>query len=163
MCDLTVKAVGVMKARLCVGLMLIGALTAFNAVDSLAASSQPAPAATQSSVKPSAVAQKAPVKNRAPISSKSKSAREIAKKRLPTAKLDVSLPPEMVKQLQPLGAVPMPKHKPLLPNMFGEKPEEESPFQLNGRLLSNEMGLQLRNDARQNEVEGAALDFEFKQ
>ena len=97
------------------------------------------------------------------MASKSKSAREIAKKRLPAAKLDLSLPPEMVKQLQPLGAVPMPKHKPLLPNMFGEKPEEESPFQLNGRLLSNEMGLQLRNDARQNEVEGAALDFEFKQ
>ena len=152
-----------MKATFCVGLMLIGALTAFNAVDSLAASSQSVSAASQSSVKPAPSAQKVPAKKRVPIASKSKSAREIAQKRLPAAKLDLSLPPEMVKQLQPLGAVPMPKHTPLLPNMFGEKPEQESPFQLNGRLLSNEMGLQLRNDARQNEVEGAALDFEFKQ
>ena len=37
-----------------------------------------------------------------------------------------------------------------------------APFQLNGRLLSNEMQLQLRNEERR-EVEGAALDFEFKQ
>lgn len=69
----------------------------------------------------------------------------------------------MVRQLRPLGAVPMPAHKSLLPNMFVEKQAEESPFQLNGRLLSNEMGLQLRNEARQNEIDGAALDFEFKQ
>ena len=69
----------------------------------------------------------------------------------------------MVKQLRPLGTVAMPAHKPLLPNMFGEKSVEESPFQLNGRLLSNEMDLQLRNEYRHNEIEGAALDFEFKQ
>ena len=92
-----------------------------------------------------------------------KSAHEIAKKRLPSAKLDLHLPPEMVRQLRPLGTVPMPAHKPLLPNMFGEKSVEESPFQLNGRLLSNEMDLQLRNEYRHNEIEGAALDFEFKQ
>ena len=59
--------------------------------------------------------------------------------------------------------MPMPKHKPLLPNLFGEKPAEDSPFQLNGRLLSNEMELQLRNEARDRQIEGAALDFEFKQ
>ena len=46
---------------------------------------------------------------------------------------------------------------------IGEKAAEESPFQLNGRLLSNEMDLQLRNEYRHNEIEGAALDFEFKQ
>lgn len=94
---------------------------------------------------------------------KSRSAHDIAKKRLPSAKLDLHLPPEMVRQLRPLGTVPMPAHKPLLPNMFGEKSVEESPFQLNGRLLSNEMDLQLRNEYRRNEIEGAALDFEFKQ
>ena len=69
----------------------------------------------------------------------------------------------MVRQLRPLGTVPMPAHKPLLPNMFGDKTAQDSPFQLNGRLISNEMGLQLRNEARQNEIEGAALEFEFKQ
>ena len=37
----------------------------------------------------------------------------------------------------------------------------QSPFQLNGRLINNEMQLQLRNEERR-EVEGAALEFEFK-
>ena len=67
-----------------------------------------------------------------------------------------------VKHLQPVGSVPLPKREPLLPQMFGEKPKESSPFQLNGRLLSNEMQLQLRNEERRD-IEGAALDFEFKQ
>lgn len=102
-----------------------------------------------------------PLKKRAPIASKSKSASEVAKTQLPPAKLDLSLPQEMVKQLQPVGTVPMVKHEPLLPQMFGDK-TGSSPFQLNGRLLSNEMKLQLRNEERRD-VEGAALDFEFKQ
>jgi hypothetical protein len=47
--------------------------------------------------------------------------------------------------------------------MFTEKPEtNDSPFQLNGRLINNEMQLQLRNDSRR-EVEGAAIDFEYRQ
>ena len=47
--------------------------------------------------------------------------------------------------------------------MFRDKPEaDDSPFQLNGRLINNEMQLQLRNDSRR-EVEGAAIDFEFRQ
>ena len=45
--------------------------------------------------------------------------------------------------------------------MFGEKPVDNSAFQINGRLLSNEMQLQMRNEERRD-VEGAALDFEFK-
>ncbi len=65
----------------------------------------------------------------------------------------------MVQQLKPVGTVPLPKREAILPQMFGEK---NSGFQLNGRLLSNEMQLQLRNEERR-EVEGAALDFEFKQ
>ncbi len=68
----------------------------------------------------------------------------------------------MVRQLQPIGSVPPTTRAPLLPPMFGERPKADSPFQLNGRLLSNEMKLQLRNEERR-EVEGAALDFEFKQ
>ena len=155
-----------MKATFSVGILLVGVLTAFAAVDVAAVQSQARTTNTktvESPEKPAASAQKAPAKKRAPVASKSKSAREIAKKRLPSAKLDLSLPPEMVKQLQPIGTMPMPKHKPLLPNLFGEKPAEDSPFQLNGRLLSNEMELQLRNEARDQQIEGAALDFEFKQ
>lgn len=58
---------------------------------------------------------------------------------------------------------PIQRRKPLLPPMFTEKPEaDDSPFQLNGRLISNEMQLQLRNDSRRD-VEGAAIDFEYRQ
>ena len=58
---------------------------------------------------------------------------------------------------------PIQRRKPLLPPMFTEKPEtNDSPFQLNGRLINNEMQLQLRNDSRR-EVEGAAIDFEYRQ
>ncbi|WP_285420690.1 translation initiation factor 2 [Pseudomonas sp. efr-133-TYG-5] len=101
----------------------------------------------------------APVKKRAPIAAKSKPASEVVKTKLPPAKLDLSLPKDMVQELKPVGTVPLPKHEPILPQFFGEK---NSGFQLNGRLLSNEMQLQLRNEERRD-VEGAALDFEFKQ
>ena len=146
----------------------MGVLGALNAMVATAAPVQPASTSAQtqsvhSQAKPSVSEKSTPVKKREPIASKSKPAHEIAKKPLPAAKLDLRLPPEMVKQLRPLGTVPVPAHKPLLPNMFGEKSVEESPFQLNGRLLSNEMDLQLRNEYRHNEIEGAALDFEFKQ
>ncbi|NWD56247.1 translation initiation factor 2 [Pseudomonas veronii] len=101
-------------------------------------------------------------KKRAPIASKSESAHEVAQTHLPPAQLDLSLPSDMVRHLQPIGSMPAPKNVPLLPPMFGEKPADNSAFQINGRLLSNEMRLQLRNEERR-EVEGAALDFEFKQ
>lgn len=101
----------------------------------------------------------ATVKKRRPVASKSKSAREVAKTKLPPAKLDLSLPKDMVEDLKPKGTVELPKREAILPQMFGEK---DNGFQLNGRLLSNEMELQLRNEARRD-VEGAALDFEFKQ
>ena len=82
---------------------------------------------------------------------------------LPKAKLDLTLPPDLAGQMKPVEQIEAEVRKPLLPAMFGERPQTESPFQLNGRLLSNEMQLQLRNDMRQQEIEGAAIDFEFKQ
>ncbi|MGY1951788.1 translation initiation factor 2 [Pseudomonas pergaminensis] len=133
-----------------------------------------------SETKPAADAeQKAPAKKPAPVkkapavkkpaatakkraASKSKSSREVAQTQLPPAQLDLSLPSDMVRHLQPIGTMPKPKSVPLLPPMFGEKPTDNSAFQINGRLLSNEMRLQLRNEERRD-VEGAALDFEFKQ
>ncbi|MGR4042489.1 translation initiation factor 2 [Pseudomonas sp. JDS08PS003] len=131
---------------------------------SKASSAKQAPA---SKTKPSANASKAQPKKKAKpapkkAQTKSKWAYQDIKTPLSTPKLDLSLPPEMVKHLQPVGAVPLPKREPLLPQMFGEKPKESTPFQLNGRLLSNEMQLQLRNEERRD-IEGAALDFEFKQ
>ena len=128
-----------------------------------AAEQKPAPAKkTVQAKKPAPVKKAAKVKKRAPTASKSKSAREVAQTKLAPAQLDLSLPQEMVRHLQPLGTMPQPRNVPLLPPMFDEKPVDNSAFQINGRLLSNEMELQLRNEARRD-VEGAALDFEFKQ
>lgn len=161
-------AVVFMKAIAPAAWVLIGLLTAFHCAGVAAAAAQekPAASATRETPKKATTAKKTPAKKaapakkkRAPIASKSKSAHEVAKTPLPPAKLDLSLPHDMVEELEPPGKVPLPKREPLLPSMFGQKP---GPFQLNGRLLSNEMQLPLRNQER-NEVEGAALDFEFKQ
>jgi len=165
-----------MKAIFPVVWLLVCLLSTFNA-SVVAASTQDQSSSGHSAVKQSqpAAAKKTPpvkapatakhpksVKKHAAVVSKSRQLSDVVTTRLPPAKLDLSLPPEMVKQLQPIGTVPMPKRAPLLPPMFGEKPKEDSPFQLNGRLLNNEMQLQLRNEERR-EVEGAALDFQFKQ
>ncbi|MBI6600195.1 MULTISPECIES: hypothetical protein [Pseudomonas] len=120
-----------------------------------AQNTKPAPAKTAASVKKNAAKKRAAAK-------KAKSAHEVAETKLPPAQLDLSLPSDMVRHLQPLGTMPQPKSVPLLPPMFAEKPTDNSAFQINGRLLSNEMRLQLRNEERRD-VEGAALDFEFKQ
>lgn len=116
-------------------------------------------------------ADNAEVARRAPVASKSKSASQVVKDtRLNKVPLDLSLPPEMVKQLTPPANVitsaskakaQPPGAKPLLPKMFPDA-NADPDFQMQGRLLSNEMDLQLRNEARKD-VEGAALDFKFKQ
>ena len=156
-----------MKAIFPAAWVLLGLLMIGHASGAVAAADQEKPAAT-SPAKKNPPAQKAAtakktqqkvIKKRKPIASKSKSASEVVKAKLPPAKLDLSLPKDMVQELKPKGAVELPKREPILPQMFGEK---NSGFQLNGRLLNNEMQLQLRNEDRR-EIEGAALDFEFKQ
>lgn len=157
-----------MKAIVPAAWVLLGWLMIGQAPGVMAAAAQEKPAATSTTnktVKTAAPAKKAQakknaaVKKRRPVASKSKSASEVAKTKLPPAKLDLSLPKDMVEELKPKGTVELPKREAILPQMFGEK---DAGFQLNGRLLSNEMQLQLRNEARRD-VEGAALDFEFKQ
>ncbi|WP_300631295.1 translation initiation factor 2 [Pseudomonas sp.] len=142
------------------------ALAATPVTDAKPAASTEQKTATQKTVPvkkaPQAKKKTTKLKKRAPIASKSKSAREVAQTKLPPAQLDLSLPSDMVRLLQPIGTMPKPKSVPLLPPMFGDKPSDNSAFQINGRLLSNEMRLQLRNEERRD-VEGAALDFEFKQ
>jgi len=135
-----------------------------------AASSQPAkPTKAAKPAKPKASAK---AKASKPVATKSKSrkAADVIASDIPPAKLDLSLPKDMVNQLQPPGQAEAVKPlapqatadgKPLLPSLFAPKDGAE-PFQLNGRLLTNEMDLQLRNDSRR-EVDGAALDFKFKQ
>lgn len=90
--------------------------------------------------------------------------KEVKETRLAPPKLDLSLPPELVQELEPPAKVVPARRKPILPPMFGTdaSSSDSGPFELNGRLLSNEMQLQMRNDSRRD-VEGAALDFKFKQ
>lgn len=164
-----VSVVGSMKTIFSAAWLSICLLTTVLPVSVMAATVPDKPATDSAQTapkKPVATKKTAPatkkaaaVKKRAPIASKSKPASEVAKTRLPAAKLDLRLPPELVKDMKPVGTVQLPRHDAVLPQMFGEK---SSPFQLNGRLLSNEMQLQLRNEERRD-VEGAALDFEFKQ
>jgi type IV secretory pathway VirB10-like protein len=81
------------------------------------------------------------------------------------AKLDLSLPPELADEAKPAAAAAAAakQRKAILPPMFGGKDGTSGePFELNGRLLNNEMQLQMRNDNRRD-VEGAALDFKFRQ
>jgi hypothetical protein len=166
-----------MKATCPVVWLLVCLLSAFNSGAVMAASSQDKPAVTAptaKSQKPAAVTKTTPVKKtatakkptsvkkRAPIASKSKPASEVVKTPLPPASLDLSLPQEMVSHLQPPGTLVQTNRASLLPKLLGEKPKESGPFQLNGRLINNEMGLQLRKEERRD-VEGAALEFEFKQ
>lgn len=134
----------------------------------MAASTPEKPAASADSKKPAAVKKAAPakkkaapVKKRPPIASKSKSAREVAKTKLPPVPVDLSLPEDMAEELKPEGTVTLPKRDGVLPQMFGDKAGSEA-FQLNGRLITNEMELQMRNEERRSNVEGAALEFEFK-
>ena len=151
--------------------LVIGLLSLCNVGTVLAAApvteNKPAASTQQKTpAKKPAPAQKAAVAKKKAATAKkrasTKSSREVAQTQLEPAQLDLSLPSDMVRHLQPLGTVPRPKSVPLLPPMFGEKPTDNSAFQINGRLLSNEMKLQLRNEERR-EVEGAALEFEFKQ
>lgn len=137
-------------------------LLAQSANPSAPAGNKPSQPAAKAGVKPKAkpvAGKKTPAK--AAKSGKRKASEVIAAP-LPKARLDLSLPPEMVNELQPPGQLDAQVRRPLLPALFQDKPSSDSPFQLNGRLLSNEMQLQLRNDSRQD-VEGAAIDFEFKQ
>lgn len=133
----------------------------------MAATAQEKPAASTPTKKTVAVKKTAPVKKpaakvkkRPPIVSKSKPASEVVKTKLPSADLDLSLPQDMAEELKPIGTVARPRRDALLPPMFGDK-AGSSPYQLNGRLISNEMQLQLRNEERRD-VDGAALEFEFK-
>ncbi|MGE8063443.1 hypothetical protein [Pseudomonas sp. NPDC089547] len=159
-----------MNALRCVALIVCLAPLCYPGGPALAA--QPASQAQAAQSKPvqkKAVAK--PVQKQAAKkagNSKAKARKPVSKavaKPLPKAKLDLSLPVNMVNDLEPSVGTPSPiqRRKPLLPPMFTEKPEtSDSPFQLNGRLINNEMQLQLRNDSR-HDVEGAAIDFEYRQ
>ena len=112
--------------------------------------------ATRTGAKTRAVTAKAPASK-----SKARKKAEVIANQLPKPKLDLSLPKTLVDDLKPPSKMDAETSKnSILPSLF-DKSDADRQFQLNGRLLSNEMQLQLRNDRQ--EVEGAALEFQFKQ
>ncbi|WPO98610.1 translation initiation factor 2 [Pseudomonas sp. HR96] len=158
-----------MTALRCVVVLLLGLATPFASVSAATPATDAAPAAKSTPAKSAAAkpaAHKTPAakSKKATAASKTKARKEadaIAAP-VPEAKLDLSLPTDVVKNLQAPGQkAAKPIHDGYLPQLFPDKKSEDS-FQLNGRLLSNEMQLQLRNEEARK-VEGAALDFEFKQ
>jgi hypothetical protein len=158
-----------MKLLRCIALSFcLVPLCHFGAV---AQAAQPAAEAQARQAKPAQKAPAKPVSKQAVSKGKPKPKPKPARKPvskavakpLPQPKLDLSLPVEMVNDLEPNVGSSATRRKPLLPAMFTEKPQgDESPFQLNGRLISNEMQLQLRNESRRD-VEGAAIEFEYRQ
>jgi len=154
---------------LCLGSGVVFAQSTPLAVNPLLVAQADAAAAPASKPAKKAVPVKKPVAKakpaKKPVAAKSKGRKQedaIATD-LPKAKLDLSLPKTMVNELQPekkIQAAAPAREKSLLPSYFDEKKTED--FQLNGRLLSNELQLQRRGD-NARDVEGAALDFEFKQ
>lgn len=73
-------------------------------------------------------------------------------------KLDLSLPRELVESLEPEAKqkATAKSESGLLPPMFAEKENVQQPFQLSGRVISNEL-------ERNSGIEGAELQFHFRQ
>lgn len=77
---------------------------------------------------------------------------------LPPVKLDLRLPDEWVQHLEPGAPLDkLPEQESLLPPLFVERPTEPGPYQLNGRLITND-----RDDDYWDSVEGAELQIEFR-
>jgi hypothetical protein len=118
----------------------------------------------KSAAKTSPKAKKSPA-NKVARKGKARKESDVLATPVPPAKLDLTLPKAMVDKLEPPAkeAQKLSAGKPILPQMFAEKKPDTDDFQLNGRILNNEMGLpMIRNEGRR-EIEGAALDFKFKQ
>jgi len=69
--------------------------------------------------------------------------------------LDLSIPDELLALPEDADGLEL---APLLPPLFMEKEAAIEPFQLSGRLISNEQG-----DDYWDSIEGAELQFEFRQ
>ena len=112
----------------------------------------PAPAVKVQAPRPKSVASKPASKSTA------------ASQKLAPLPLDLSLPHDLVDQLEPGQPIPdiVPRPR-LLPPLFGEKPAEPSAFQLSGKLITNDLDREkLESDNYLDKVEGAQLNFEFR-
>jgi hypothetical protein len=98
------------------------------------------------------------------VASKPASKSTATSQKLAPLPLDLSLPHDLVDQLEPGEPIPdiVPRPR-LLPPLFGEKPAEPSAFQLSGKLITNDLDREkLESDNYLDKVEGAQLNFEFR-
>lgn len=88
----------------------------------------------------------------------------VAEQELPPIRLDLSLPRELVDELEP--GQPLVEEKPLLPPLFIEKEAKPAPFQLSGQLITNERDRSRSEEDKDtsylDRVDGAQLNFEFR-
>ncbi|WP_244160954.1 hypothetical protein [Pseudomonas delhiensis] len=82
-------------------------------------------------------------------------------KPLPPTKLDLRLPRDVLRGLEPGNALRENLDKPLLPPLFEEK---ESPFQVGGRLIQRERGERTDpgDDSWHSDIRGAEVQFQFR-
>ncbi len=123
------------------------------APDAPAPPSVPVPAPAQPAAAPKPVTRKPAGKSSA------------ARQTLAPLPLDLSLPRELVEQLQPGQPIPdiVPRPR-LLPPLFEKKPAAPSAFQLSGKLITNDLDREkLESDNFLDKVDGAQLNFEFRQ
>ena len=122
-----------------------------------------APAEPESAPLPTPVV-KAQTPRPKPAASKPASKSSATSQKLAPLPLDLSLPHDLVDQLEPGQPIPdiVPRPR-LLPPLFGEKPAEPSAFQLSGKLITNDLDREkLESDNFLDKVEGAQLNFEFR-
>lgn len=112
----------------------------------------PAAVAKAPPAKPRPLAAAAVARAKAAQTEEGEAAQEQAK-----TKLDLSLPPELAEQLRAEDSGVETALAPLLPPLFEQKRPAVNPFQLSGRLLTND-----GDEDYWNSVEGAELQFEFK-
>lgn len=104
--------------------------------------------------------------NKTQTPAQKKASAAVKKTEVPKAKLDLRLPKDLVKNLEPKvavtpGASPAPSKTAdpaLLPQMFADKPGDLSPFEVGGRVITNER----TRDQDENMFDGAELQFKFR-
>ncbi len=104
--------------------------------------------------------------NKPQTAAQKKASAAVKKTEVPKAKLDLRLPKDLVKNLEPKvavtpGASPAPSKTAdpaLLPQMFADKPGDVSPFEVGGRVITNER----TRDQDEGMFDGAELQFKFR-
>jgi hypothetical protein len=132
-------------------------------VKSTTATAKPANQSAQTAVSRNASKATPAAKSPAANAKPSKPARSsAARSKLTPIKLNLSLPPELVKGLGFGKPVTEVNQVPVLPPMFGQAKPEPSAYQLTGKLITNERQSEAA-DNYFNSVEGAQLSIEFRQ